>query len=488
VRRLPAAARWCALIAFVNALAWSFITPPFQAPDETGHVTYVQYLAETGDVPDKPGQGVFSPEQGLLLDAIHFNQIVGRKRDRAVLSELDDKGVQALGDRRPSPVGAGGAIESSPQPPLFYAIEAGVYRASPWQGLLDRLWLMRVFAALLAAVTTCFTYLFLRECLREPWAWTVGALAVAFQPLFGFISSSVTPDSLFFAASAALLFGLARAFNRGLTPQVGAAIGAALAVGAVAKLNFVALIPGALLGLALLLWRAPVGRRMVALRGAGAAVGILATIVVLNVGLNKVVFDRSAWGGGVGSAAQVAAGDHAAGARAIGVREEVSYTWQLYFPRLPFMGDQFTYYPLYQTFFKGTVGLFGWLDTPFPPWVYTLALAIVGLLSILLLVELVRRRGVLWSRRAELLTYGAMAAGVMASIGVLGLRYRVDTGFSFEQARYLLPFLPLYAAGLVLAIRGAGKRFERSLAALAIVVVMAQGLFAQLLVISRYYG
>jgi hypothetical protein len=71
---------------------------------------------------------------------------------------------------------------------------------------------------------------------------------------------------------------------------------------------------------------------------------------------------------------------------------------------------------------------------------------------------------------------------------VLGLRYRRDTGFAFEQARYLLPFLPLYATGLALAARGIGVRFERQLGAIIVMLAMAHGLFAQLLVISRFYG
>ena len=50
---------------------------------------------------------------------------------------------------------------------------------------------MRLVAALLAALTTLFVFLFLREVFAERWTWTVGALAVAFQPLFGFISGAV---------------------------------------------------------------------------------------------------------------------------------------------------------------------------------------------------------------------------------------------------------------------------------------------------------
>ena len=52
---------------------------------------------------------------------------------------------------------------------------------------------MRLVSAPLAAITVLFTFLFLREVLpAAPWAWTVGALAVAFQPMFGFISAGGT--------------------------------------------------------------------------------------------------------------------------------------------------------------------------------------------------------------------------------------------------------------------------------------------------------
>ena len=51
-----------------------------------------------------------------------------------------------------------------------------------------------------------------------------------------------------------------------------------------------------------------------------------------------------------------------------------------------------------------------------------------------------------------------------------------------------MPLLPLYAAGVALAARGAGRRFERPVAALVVTLALAHGLFAQLLVISRFYG
>ncbi len=58
-----------------------------------------------------------------------------------------------------------------------------------------------------------------------------------------------------------------------------------------------------------------------------------------------------------------------------------------------------------------------------------------------------------------------MAAGLMVSIGFSGVRYRKDTGMDFEQARYLFPLLPLYAAFVGSAALGAGRRLARPVGA-----------------------
>jgi 4-amino-4-deoxy-L-arabinose transferase-like glycosyltransferase len=486
LRRIPVAARWCALAAILNALVWSIVTPPFHVPDETVHVTYAQSLAENGDVPNEPGKGVFSDEQAQLMVALRFGSVVGRPRDRTIPTDLQSRPVEALVADPADRSHPGGTTESSSQPPLYYGLEALVYQVSPWRDLLHRLWLMRALSALLAGATVLFVFMFLRELFAEPWTWTVGALVVAFQPVFGFIGGGVSPDNLLFAASAALFFALARSFNRGLTMHRGLGIGAALAVGALAKLNFLALVPGALLGVSLLLWRDR-QRDQEAWKGAGAAVGVPALVGFLYVALNLAVWDRSAWGGGVETATRAAAGGDAV-ARAIGVTEQLSYTWQLYLPRLPFMNDQFTYYPVWQSWFKGGIGRFGWLDTVFDEWVYTLAAVIAVPIVVLALIALIQRRAALQARWPELLTYAAIAGGLLVSIGLLGLRYRIDTGAVFEQFRYLLPFAALYGAAVALAALGAGRRFSRPVGAALVVLALAHGLFAQLLVIGRFYG
>jgi hypothetical protein len=225
-----------------------------------------------------------------------------------------------------------------------------------------------------------------------------------------------------------------------------------------------------------------------AVRGAAGAVSVLTLASLAYVAVNLELWDRSAWGGGIEAAATTAVEGGPAGASTIGLTEQLGYTWQLYAPRLPFMGDQFAYFPPYTTWFKGAVGLFGWLDTPFPEWAYRVALGVAVPLVFLAFIALLRRRRVLRERWPELVTYAMIVAGLLASIGFLGVRYRRDTGFIFEQARYLLPLLPLYGAGVALAALGAGRRLARPVGAGIVVLALLHSVFAQLLVIARFYA
>jgi 4-amino-4-deoxy-L-arabinose transferase-like glycosyltransferase len=485
LRRVPSAAYWCALVAFLTAAAWSVVTPPFQVPDETAHVAYVQDLAENGMVPNDPAGAAFSDEQSRLIDALQFGFVIGRPSNGAIWYQLQDDAVDAVESQPLARHNGGGIQSNSNQPPLYYALTVPAYVASPGGGLLERMALMRLVSALLSAVTTLFVFLFLRELFVERWTWTAGSLAVAFQPVFGFISGGVTPDTLLTTASAALFLGFAQAFRRGLTVRRGAWIGAALAVGALAKLNFLALIPGAVLGLALLVWSSR--ERIRALQAAGVATGVLGAAAVAYVLLNVLVWDRSAWGGGE-TTVSTTVGAGGGVAPDLGLSSRLGYTWQLYLPRLPFMSDQFSYFPPYSTWFKGAVGLFGWLDTPFPDGVYPVALAIALPIAALAVIAVVQRRAAVLARWPEVLTYAVMALGLLVAIGFSGLRYRHDTGHAFEQARYLLPLLPLYGAAIALAALGAGRRFARPTAVALVFIALGHAAFAQLLVISRFYA
>ncbi len=485
--RIPRAGRVCFLLAFVNAAIWSVVIPPFQVPDEIAHFGYAQYFAETGKAPPQGPRAQYSPQEQVALNALDFFSVIGHPAQRGLLTPVEDRGLRAALASNPSPHGEGGSSSATNQPPLYYALEAIPYWLSPSHNILTRLALMRLLSALMAAFTVLFIYLFLRELLPgSPWAWTVGALVVAFQPSFDFLAGGVHGDNLLFLASAATFLALARAYNRGLNARRGAAIGVATAVGVLGKLTFIAFLPGIALAIALLAWRAWSSDRRQALTGVALAGLIVLAPVVLYAVLNATVWHRGGITAG-GLAGAAAPSEH--GPHTVSWIETIEYTWELYLPKLPFFRHNLLGgLPLTAIWVDGTVGHFGWLDYTFPTWVYTLAKWIFLALGLMAVITLVRMRARTRGLLGLLICFGVMAAGLLGAIGYDGIRYRINTGDTFEQARYLFPLLAFYALFVVLASRGFGRRWGPVVGGVLVILAMAHGLFAETLTISRYYG
>ena len=496
-RRIPRAGRACFVIAFVNVAIWSVVVPPFMVPDETTHFAYAQYLAETAQPPPQapcPANYTFnceySPQEWVALQALEFFPTYGSEfaLNRGIFTSVEQTALRkdlAANDR---PLGVGGASIATNQPPLYYALEAVPYWLSPSNDLLTRLVFMRLLSALMAAGTVLALFLFLRELLpHTPWAWTVGALMVAFQPTFDFIGAGVNGDNLLYLASALTIYAIARAYRRGLTTAGSVAIGAALAAGMLAKLTFLALVPGAGLALLLLAWRARPSGRGRALRLLGVAVTVAAAPVALYLLLNVTVWDRgSALAGGL-SSVTAAAGS---GATTITWHEIFDYTWQLYLPHLGFMNHNYFpgIYPLWQIWLDGSIGHFGWLNYVFPPWVYNDFQTLVYVLAALGAIGLWRCRAAIRPLLGLFACYGVMALGLLAIIGYVGARDLATSSNLFPQARYLFPLLAFYALAIVLATKALPRRWAPVLGGLLVVLAMAHGLFAETLTISRYYG
>lgn len=470
----------CALVAFLNAACWSIVTPAFQAPDEPDHVAYVKQLAETGQLPSSSSEQ-FSSEEITVLEGLHSFQVRQQPQNRTIATKAEQR---ELRQRLASASQAGGtgspaAGLAASEPPLYYALESVPYALASGGTLLDRLQLMRLVSALFAGLTAMFVFLFVREALpRTPWAWTVGGLSVALAPLLGFMSGAVNPDALLFAASAAVFYALARAFRRGLDTRGAVAIGALTAIGFLTKENFIGLAPGVLIGLIVLTIRAArtYGRsayRLLALSG-----GIALSPVILYTGINAL------------------SGHATLGAASVGVGKphhsmfaEISYIWQLYLPRLPGMVNDFPgLFTARQLWFNGYVGLYGWLDTPFPNWIYSVALIPAGAIALLCGRSLVQGRAALRSRAAELAVYATIGVGLMLLVGAASYKSFPETDAEFAQARYLLPLLALLGAIVALAARGAGRRWGPVVGALIVVLFLAHDIFSQLQVVARYYG
>jgi hypothetical protein len=476
---VPTAAWLCALVACLNAVCWSFIMPPFQAPDEPDHYAYVQQLAETGRLPSSAAEGPFSSQETRALQDLHYAEVREAPETRTISSQAEQRQLeQDLAQPLSQTDNHGAAGGAASEPPLYYALEAIPYRSSA--SPLERVELMRLLSALLAGATALFVFLFLREALPgAPRSWAVGALGIALAPLLGFISGAINPDAMLAAVSAALLYCLARGLRRGLTTRLAIAIGAVIAVGFLTKLNFVGLAPGAVLGLIVLAVREARTSRRNACRSLALALAIGGSPAYVYILVN--VLSRDPALGAVSGAMHLTRGSPI---------HELSYVWQYYLPRLPGMK---VYFPGILTtreiWFDRAVGLYGWLDTPFPGWLYDLALAPAGLLVALCVRALIANRAMLSRRAVELAIYATISVGVLALVGADSYIHSSQPGGElYAEPRYLLPLAALWGAVLALAARGAGRRWVPALGALIVTAIFAHDVFSQLQVIARYYG
>ncbi|HXN37318.1 MAG TPA: DUF2142 domain-containing protein [Solirubrobacteraceae bacterium] len=479
LRRIPSTAWLCAGVACVNAVCWSVITPPFESPDEPVHVAYVRYLAETGRLPTRTGSLSF--EEAIALEGVHLQTVAKRPENQTISTQAQQETLEQdlqLGKSSPEK-GGSYAGAAAAQPPLYYALQAIPYALGAGGTLLDRVELMRLLSAVMGGLTALFAFLFVREALpRVPWAWTVGGLGVALVPLLGFESGAVNPDSMLFAVTAALFYCLARAFRRGMTRGHALVLGALIAVGLLTKLNFIGIAPGALLGLALLSVRE--ARR----RGPTAYVSFaLAAAIAISPVLAYALVHIASGARTLGIVSRGVATTHGS------PLQELSYIWQLYLPRLPGMHDDFPgIFTARQIWFNWYVGLYGWLDTTFPAWVYEVALIPAVLFAGLCLRAVVASAGALRARAAELAVYCAMCVGLLVLIGADSYLTFPRIDAEYGQVRYLLPMLPLLAGALTLAARGGGRRWGPIVGAAVIMLFATHDVFSQLQVIARFYG
>jgi hypothetical protein len=480
LRGVPRAAWICAAIALLNAGAWSLIVPPFQGKDEADHFAYVVDLVENNVLPENGNpDGVYSPQQVLVLEALHYPEVVHSPQNAAISSLAEQRALSQAVNAHASTLGSGEAGIATSEPPLYYTIEAIPYLLAKGN-ILAQLQLMRLLGVLFAAITTLCTFLFLREILpRAPWAATVGALCVALQPLFAFMSGSVNPDSMLIAVAAAIFLCLARAFRRGLTLRRAVALGVLIAVGFLTKLNFIGFAFGVYVGLLLL------GAREVRSRGPRA---LLAPVIAAAIGLVPValyalrnLLDSHPTLGIVSTSS--------GRVESRSLFNAVSYVWEMYLPRLPGMTQYFAGVHSYKDiWFDRSIGLYGWMDTMFPPWVTNVALVPAIAIALLFAGGVFAARGALRRRLSELVVYVAIVLGVLVMVAASSYLSMLSKEVAFGEPRYLLPLLPLLGAAITLAVRGVGRRWSPLVGAALVILFFGHDIFSQLQVIARYYG
>ena len=174
--------------------------PPFEVPDENAHYAYVAQVAERGTrSPRRPARARSRRREDDTLGAIGFYGMVGEPHDPAPFSQLQQEAIEAVARTQLTARGDGDALTATNNPPLYYVLEAIPYKLAAGR---HRARPARADARALGADGRHDGAARLPvpdgAAARPPLGVDRGALIVAFQPLFGFMSGGVNSDNLIY--------------------------------------------------------------------------------------------------------------------------------------------------------------------------------------------------------------------------------------------------------------------------------------------------
>jgi hypothetical protein len=478
-RRLLRPGMLIVCIAFLNAATWALITPPFDAPDEPSHFAYAQYLATTGHAPPHEDNTLpeYATAEVVAMNAVDIYSQVSAPEGKPPWLEVNQRQwerewalVPHIADN-----GGGPTVAAAPEQPGYYLLLTPAYDLFASGTPFDQLTAMRLFSALLGALVAFCAFGVMREMLpRHRLAAVAAGLLVAYQPMFAFISGAVNNDNGVNAVAALALYLTIRGLRRGLGFVGAALLGVTVALAPAMKGSGYEIYPPLAVGVGGIAWNAFRKRQ---LRSAAPRLAVLAGAFAAAV----VVWSRaqSLFYPPIKGHSTLAGGASPVGALALAEHYPTRflvYLWELFLPRLPFMGAHFPPgWPFKQVYIIRAFGAFGWYVWEFPNWVYYTIIMVMFFIGIGALVNAIRNRPVLRRRAFEIATIALYPICNLIAVEAVFFEPTDSRTVVAEQGRYIFPAI---AALAVIAVSGTfALRGWRRRAAIASLVTAMIGLF-----------
>jgi 4-amino-4-deoxy-L-arabinose transferase-like glycosyltransferase len=480
VRRTPLPLAILLVLALVQGLAWAAMTAPLQGPDEPAHVAYAQHLAETGHGPSNaPRAGSVSSEIAIAQSELNLLSIIGHSNGRPTWSALQ-RVSHKLDDLPASARKNGSGPNAVAQnPPLYYVYEAIAYRLSPNQSLFGRLFAMRVANVLLYVLTVGLMWALAGEVFARQWLRFLATAVVALHPKLASLAGSINPDTLLVTVSTGFVLAGLRLLRRGPTLGGVTAVAALAGLGALTHGRGLALVPPAVIVLAIAWLRGRPPRREALRQGALAGGALLACLIVAFLWTRSGSSGGGAFGGEVGRATN----------ESFRPRQFASYLWQFYLPPFSFLsppiGPAYGYRQMFiETFFGGYANF----EVNFRPAIYDWLqiLAFLGLGGLYTTVFL--RWRTLWSRWPTVLFVVSVLVSLLAVLHISSYRHLQQSGDPIITGRYLLPAVALFGLAIAWVIGSLPRRIGPCLAALLLAGFVLLEIEGFLINAQRFYG
>ena len=441
-------------IMLVKGVLWSLAFPLWQGPDEDDHYAVIQFIAETGRLPDEAD--VFLPDEVALSRALaDVGRIPYAPEQRQAFSQTAVGPNEAAFATLPSESRASTELQATGKlmhaTPFYYVVAAAVYRLFDQGDLLYRAQVQRILAVVVGAPLVVVAYLITRLLFPHDAAMrlTIPTL-VAFHPMITEITAVVSVDGLLILCYSLLIYLSLRLLQSGLDWRLGLAMGVVFSVGLLTKPTLNGYAPVIALLVVYDWWRGRERRQAI----------LIGTLVM---GL-AILIPAGWW---MQRSYRINQGDLFYFNPVIEGHRIVTNPLYNY----PFLAHMFDYYhSVWGGIFTTWWAHFGWLDTALPPWVYFFLrgltfLAIGGLVYRLL--RGTRRRGEGATGRGgdaatgrpgeQLLPWGMMAVAILLPVFLLQYydlsfwhTYGLGRGL---QGRYwlgtVIPMLIFFVAGLL---------------------------------------
>lgn len=474
--RIPASLAVLLAVALVETLAWTFVMPPLQGPDEVGHFAYTQRIVEARSIPWRAAGG--APEAGTRPVSTEVERALlaaailpswGNPSGRPASTELEERRWDRAQEAVTSAERADGGFTSSMvNPPAYYLYESIPYAIASSGSVFDRALAMRLANLPLLAALVVFCWLIAGELLgRTRWLQTVATGAVVLQPQVIHLSATANPDIALAAIWSAALYVMIRMLKTAPSrPRLGWLVALVVLSSLTQPRGLALLIPAAVA--VVLAWRrhGPAGK----VRG-GRAVPI-GMAVAGACGLVLLAAYAMRWDVSIDRTRQLA-----------------SYLWQFYLPRLDFMNESISPgWGVKQAFVDRLFGGYAQLEIAPPTWVLTaLAIGAVAMIA-LAWVGIAARRQALARRADVAVVCAVMVVGYVVVLHVVAFRGLLIEPDPIITGRYLLPLMPLYGVAFALAVSWLPRRLAAPAGAVVLVALTVVQLEAFALLFERFYA
>jgi 4-amino-4-deoxy-L-arabinose transferase-like glycosyltransferase len=459
---------------------WALLVSPWQSPDEIWHFAYAQSLAERSALPKTAGGTSFSTAVTLAAQADNsglvpfYSFAVKPDWNRADA----DRYHRALSEHPSRSDGGGFNLEAS-NPPLFYLFENLAYWASSSDDAFVQLYTMRVWNVTLLLAVVIGVWLLAGEVLgRVRLAQATGAAVVGLIPMQTYMVTSVNPDAMLVPLWTFYLWLGTRVIKRAAPTRDVVALCAVTAAGVLTKATSYALIPGLLLAIGLGWLSRPRAERARAARSLAFASTAFLVPVLAWIGAAEAL----------GRPVVNAINTHPGAAPGVfRIKQLLSYVWEFYLPRLPFMSrlKVASGLAVYDVWNRQGWGVFGYLDTSMPLWIYSVlgaATAGIGIAAGAVLIRL--RKKISWAVAGFFsLTLGSL----LVLLHVSEYRSLISGNGPLLQGRYILPVTGLLGLAVALLASRMSTRWRAVFAAAVIAGMFLLQALALASIARRYY-